>query len=215
MRVTSLLAPGGSPKGLPYPDTEGFLAIRRGGAEGELPRRGKRSHPGVCPSRRISEISPYLAGHSGPGPCDKEKMASGYTVGTTISRPKAFPLQGGRCPRRGRMRVGSGMAGTPQRAGQCPAPAKGRNGFRVRRRGAPMCPPAGDGFSQGRAGAEGESAEGREKPPWGVPPPRSENSPPVRAVTAALTRKAGRPRAACWKRLRLWSRSSSPRRRRR
>ena len=46
MRVTSLLAPGGSPKGLPYPDTEGFLAIRRGGAEGELPRRGKRSWPG-------------------------------------------------------------------------------------------------------------------------------------------------------------------------
>ena len=51
MRVTSWLVPGGSPKGLPYPDTEGFLAIRRGGAEGELPRRGKRSRPGVCPSR--------------------------------------------------------------------------------------------------------------------------------------------------------------------
>ncbi len=28
-----------------------FDICRRGGAEGELPRRGKRSHPGVCPSR--------------------------------------------------------------------------------------------------------------------------------------------------------------------
>ena len=140
--MTSLLAPGGSPKGLPYPDTEGFLAIRRGGAEGELPRRGKRSHPGVCPSRRISEISPYLAGRSGTGPYDKGRMASGYTVGAAISRPKAFPLPGGRCrAHTRRMRVGSGMAGTPQRAGQCPAPTKGRNGFRVRRRGGPMWPP--------------------------------------------------------------------------
>ena len=107
MRVTSLLAPGGSPKGLPYPDTEGFLAIRRGGAEGELPRRGKRSHPGVCPSRRISEISPCLAGRPGPGPYDKGRMASGYTVGAAISRPKAFPLPGGRCrAHTRRMRVG-------------------------------------------------------------------------------------------------------------
>ena len=44
---------GGSPKGLPYPNLNHFLVMRRGGAEGELPRRGKRSHPGVCPSRRI------------------------------------------------------------------------------------------------------------------------------------------------------------------
>ena len=114
-----------------------FDICRRGGAEGELPRRGKRSHPGVCPSRRISEISPCLAGHSGPGPCDKGRMTSGYTVGAAISRPKAFPLQGGRCPRRGRMRVGSGMAGTPQRAGQCPAPTKYGDGLQIHRRGDP------------------------------------------------------------------------------
>ena len=109
---------------------------------------------GNCPSRRISEISPCLAGRSGPGPYDKERMASGYTVGTAISRPKAFPLSGGRCRAHARrMRVGSGMTGTPQRAGQCPAPTKERNGFRARRRGGPMWPPAGEGFSQCRAGA--------------------------------------------------------------
>ena len=40
-----MLAPGGSPKGLPYPDTEGFLAIRRGGDDspyqGEMARRAR------------------------------------------------------------------------------------------------------------------------------------------------------------------------------
>ena len=211
------MPPAGAPRGSPTQTRRVFLRFVGEGTTPLIKGRWPEGPEGIgnCPSRRISEISPYLAGHSGPGPCDKGRMTSGYTVGAAISRPKASPLQGGRCPRRGRMRVGSGMAGTPQRAGQCPAPAKGRNGFRVRRRGAPMCPPAGDGFPQCRAVAEGESAEGREKPPWGVPPPRSENSPPVRAVTAALTRKAGRPRAACWKWLRLWSKSSSPRRRRR
>ena len=212
------MPPAGAPRGSPTQTRRVFLRFVGEGTTPLIKGRWPEGPEGIgnCPSRRISEISPYLAGHSGPGPCDKGRMTSGYTVGAAISRPKAFPLPGGRCrAHAGRMRVGSGIAGTPQRAGQCPSPAKGRNGFRVRRRGAPMCPSAGDGFPQCRAGAEGESAEGREKPPWGVPPPRSENSPPVRAVTAALTRKAGRPRAACWKWFRLWSRSGSPRRRRR
>ena len=43
-------APRGSPTQIPH-------RCRRGGAEGELPRRGKRSHPGVCPSRRPLERS--------------------------------------------------------------------------------------------------------------------------------------------------------------
>ena len=61
---------GGSPLGLPYAVLGMFRLFSRGGAEGELPRRGKRSLPGVCPSRRIPGISPYLAGRSGTGPYD-------------------------------------------------------------------------------------------------------------------------------------------------
>ena len=59
---------GGSPLGLPYAVLGMFRLFSRGGAEGELPRRGKRSLPGVSPSRRIPRISPYLAGRSGTGP---------------------------------------------------------------------------------------------------------------------------------------------------
>ena len=76
------------------------------------------------------------------------------------ARPKAFPLEGGRCPRRGRMRVLSweappswrelvqwcGSASAPEFsqptlpvrsywAGRCPAPTRGRDRFCVRRRG--------------------------------------------------------------------------------
>ena len=82
---------GGSPKGLPYPNQGDFLEDRRGGAEGELPRRGKRGHPGVCPSRRIPGISPYLAGRSGTGPYEKL-----YTLWGRPLRPPAvrgpFPM---------------------------------------------------------------------------------------------------------------------------
>ena len=168
------MPPAGVPRGSPTQTRRVFLRFVGEGTTPLIKGRWPEGPEGIgnCPSRRISEISLCLAGRSGTGPCDKGRMASGYTVGAAISRPKAFPLSGGRCrAHAGRIRVGSGMAGTPQRAGQCPAPTKGRNGFRVRRRGGPIWPPAGEGFSQCRAGAEGESAEGREKPPWGVPPP--------------------------------------------
>ena len=49
-------------------------------------------------------------------------------VGAAISRPKAFSLLGRRCRAYARrMRVGAGMAKALQRAGQCPAPTKGRD----------------------------------------------------------------------------------------
>ena len=72
--------------------------------------------------------------------------------GDPCGRPQAFPLQGGRCPRRGRMRVTSWLApgGSPK--------------------GLPY-PDTDGSLAIRRAGAGGESAEGREKPPWGVPPP--------------------------------------------
>ena len=72
--------------------------------------------------------------------------------GDPCGRPQAFPLQGGRCPRRGRMRVTSWLApgGSPK--------------------GLPY-PDTEGSLAIRRAGTESESAEGREKPPWGVPPP--------------------------------------------
>ena len=40
-------------------------------------------------------------------------FAPPFVGAAPCGRPKAFPLPGGRCPRRGRMRVGAGIAGHP------------------------------------------------------------------------------------------------------
>ena len=57
--------------------------------------------------------------------------------------PASLPPPRGKVPSEARrMRVGSGMAEAPRRAGLGPAPTKKGNGFRIRRRGGPMWPPA-------------------------------------------------------------------------
>ena len=72
MRVTSWLAPGGRPKGLPYPVRE---CLCRTVGEGLKVNRLKaeRSHPGVCPSRRILKIFSLPVGPASVRPLRKDR----------------------------------------------------------------------------------------------------------------------------------------------
>ena len=105
---------------------------------------GRRARP---PGRAA-----YICGPASVRPLRKEGTASISAVGAAISA-RAFPLQGGRCPRRGRMRVTFWLESSTAGALGTPLPNQG------------VVPEDCGG------GAEGESAEGREKPPWGVPLP--------------------------------------------
>ena len=73
----------------------------------------------------------------------------------------------------------------------------------IRRRGGSMWPPAypipKEFLKNRRGGAEGESAEGREKPPWGVPLPRAGLGPapiwdrPLRRGRTVIALRRARP----------------------
>ena len=72
-----------------------FDICRRGGAEGELPRRGKRSHPGVCPSRHSpkSAVGATLAvarnaGRRGRRPLRQNRKLLLNVVGAAFGRPR-------------------------------------------------------------------------------------------------------------------------------
>ena len=66
------------------------------------------------------------------GPCGRPRwirnQLSVLFVGAAVSRPQAFPLQGGRCPRRGRMRVPSWLA-RPPAGGPRASPTRTRKNF--------------------------------------------------------------------------------------
>ena len=107
--------PGGRPKGLPYakPKPSRFIVFIVG--EGLKVNRPKaeRSHPGVCPSR----------GPVWDRPLRKDRYVSTSAVGAgALTRPlwRGTPFVGRGLP---------GCAAFPSsiwRAGQCPAPTKGR-----------------------------------------------------------------------------------------
>ena len=79
------------------------------------------------------------------GPCGRPRwirnQLSVLFVGAAISRPQAFPLQGGRCPQRGRMRVPSWLARPPAGGPKAP-PTPPRKGF-LKNVGEGLAPPAG------------------------------------------------------------------------
>ena len=127
--------PGGRPKGLPYPIPEEFLESRRGGrlplSRGDV-ERSETKGIGICPSCGPASVRPLRNGMTASSPA----VGAAHRAARKPSPYKGAdsPYQGemsrsdrgdrDRCPRRGRMRVGSGMAEAFHRAGQCPAPTK-------------------------------------------------------------------------------------------
>ena len=107
--------PGGRPKGLPY-ERYGTVSVENVGEGLKVNRpKAERSHPGVCPSRRIPGSSPYLAGRSGTGPYETPP------VKRRRGGPMWPPVPCGGCDAcRARP---PGRAGPRHgRAGRCPAP---------------------------------------------------------------------------------------------
>ena len=126
MRVTSWHAPGGRPKGLPYPIPKEFLENRRGGAEGEsaegrekppwgvpLPRAGLGPAPtirtggfqicrrGGCPHPPAPNRVSFLGGPASVRPLRCNRSGSFLFAGAApCGRPQAFHFRGRRRAKR-------------------------------------------------------------------------------------------------------------------
>ena len=81
----------GAPRGSPTQKRKAFLKPVGEGLKVNRPK-AERSHPGVCPSRRIPGISPYLAGRSGTGPYDIPRTVFCMFCRGGLWLPKSLPL---------------------------------------------------------------------------------------------------------------------------